>query len=228
MNIRYKILLACKLILLTVFPSGAQNAEVPSFTLEECIDYALKNGINVRNSKIDAQIAKAQVGEIRAAGFPQIDGSVQLAHNAPLRRMFFIATPDNPILGNDPALSTIPEGSVIALQNFFQLPSSGDAGLSINQLIFNGSYIVGLRAAKTYQELAQKNIDQTRIETVEQVTKAYYTVLINNERRKLFEGNIARVDSLLRNTRGLYANGFAEKIDVDRVQVRLNNLLVER
>lgn len=228
MNIRLIFILACNLILSSVLPASAQNTEVTSFSLEECIDYALKNSLNIRNSKIDAQIAKAQVGEIRAAGLPQIDGSVQLAHNSPLRRMFFIATPDNPILGNDPALSTIPEGSVIALQNFFQLPSSGDAGLSINQLIFNGSYIVGLRAAKTYQEMATKTIDQSRIQTVEQVTKAYYTVLINNERRSLFEDNIARVDSLLRNTRGLYQNGFAEKIDVDRVQVSLNNLLVER
>ncbi|CAN5212170.1 TolC family protein [soil metagenome] len=228
MNTRLKVIFVLNIFLLSFFQTFSQNAEVPSFTLEDCIDYALKNGIDIRNSKIDAQIAKAQVGEIRAAGFPQIDGSVQLAHNAPLRRMFFIATPENPILGNDPALATIPEGSVIALQNFFQLPSSGDAGLNINQLIFNGSFIVGLRAAKTYQELASKTIDQTRIQTVEQVTKAYYTVLINNERRQLFEGNIARVDSLLRNTRGLFQNGFAEKIDVDRVQVSLNNLMVER
>jgi outer membrane protein len=63
---------------------------------------------------------------------------------------------------------------------------------------------------------------------VQGVTKAYYGVLINKERINLFDSNISRVDSLLRNTKALFQNGFAEQIDVDRIQVALNNLLVER
>jgi outer membrane protein TolC len=53
-------------------------------------------------------------------------------------------------------------------------------------------------------------------------------VLINKERVNLFESNIARVDTLLRNTRELFKNGFAEDIDADRIQVTLNNLIAER
>jgi len=63
---------------------------------------------------------------------------------------------------------------------------------------------------------------------VQGVTKAYYAVLINRERIDLFTSNIARVDTLLRNTRELFKNGFAESIDADRIQVTLNNLIVER
>ena len=117
---------------------------------------------------------------------------------------------------------------VVASQNFFQLPSNGSAGLTINQLLFNTTYLVGLKAAGTYKELAEKSAEQTQIQVIEGVTKAYYAVLINNERILLFDGNIARVDSLLRSTTALNQNGFAEAIDVDRTQVTLNNLKSER
>jgi outer membrane protein TolC len=85
-----------------------------------------------------------------------------------------------------------------------------------------------LKAAGTYKELAYKTTEQTQIETIENVTKAYYAVLVNNERIDLFDNNISRVDSLLRTTRALNTNGFAEAIDVDRIQVTLNNLKSER
>src|SRR5690606_21354364 len=69
---------------------------------------------------------------------------------------------------------------------------------------------------------------QTQIQVIENVEKAYYAVLINNERITLFDNNIARVDTLLRTTTALNENGFAEEIDVDRVRVTLNNLKSER
>ena len=62
---------------------------------------------------------------------------------------------------------------------------------------------------------------------IEQVTKAYYSVLVNRKRMKLFDSNINRVDSLLITTRALNENGFAESIDVDN-QVNLNNLKTEK
>jgi outer membrane protein len=117
---------------------------------------------------------------------------------------------------------------IVASQNFFQLPSNGSAGLTINQLLFNTTYLVGLKAAGTYKELSQKTSEQTQIQVVENVTKAYYAVLVNNERIALFDNTIARVDSLLRTTTALNQNGFAEAIDVDRTQVTLNNLKSER
>ncbi len=152
MKVQLRLILAAIVINLSILAVHAQeDSNKTSFTLEECIDYALKNNINIRNSNVDAQIAKAQIGEIRAVGLPQINGSVQFAHNEPLRRMFFSS--DNPFIGGDGA-NSLPPGTVIAVPNLFQLPSSGDATVSINQLIFNGSYIIGLRAAKSYQELA--------------------------------------------------------------------------
>jgi outer membrane protein len=95
-------------------------------------------------------------------------------------------------------------------------------------LIFDGSYLVGLKASKTYKELSTKNTARTRIETAVAVTKAYYSVLVSNEQLALVDANIERLKKSLNDTEQLFKNGFAEKIDVDRLTVLNNNLLTER
>ena len=205
----------------------AQESEVKTFTLEQCVKYALDNSYSTANAKIDEQIAVAKVRETIGIGLPQVTGSAGITHNQKLSRFFTTYNPNGGFID----LSGVPgiqAGNVVAAQNFFQLKSSGMASLSINQIIFNGSYLVGLQAANAYKELSVKTTNQTNEQVIEQVTKAYYSVLVNRERMKLFDSNINRVDSLLITTRALNENGFAESIDVDRIQVTLNNLKTEK
>ncbi len=204
----------------------AQQEPTTSFTLEQCIDYALKNSINAQNAIIDQQIAAAKVKETVGLGLPQISGSASVQHNEQLRRFFGRYTTTG--FSFFPVTPGANEGDVLAQQNFFQLKSSGDVGLNVDQLIFSGSYFVGLQASKAYKDLSIKNANQTKEQVVQQVTKAYYNVLINDEREALFANNIARLDSLLRSTKALNKNGFAEDIDVDRIQVTYNNISAER
>lgn len=199
-----------------------------TFNLEECIRYALENTVEVQNARIDEQIARARVKETVGIGLPQIDASVNLTHNEKLPRFFMQYDPSQPGFFDPGDIPGIQPGDVVAFPNFFQLPSSGTAGVTLNQLLFNASYLVGLKAAETYKQLAYKTSEQTQIQVIENVEKAYYSVLINNERIALFDNNIARVDTLLRTTTALNENGFAEAIDVDRVRVTLNNLKAER
>lgn len=202
----------------------SQNNPTRTFTLEECIQYALENNTLVKNARLDEKIADGRVKETRGIGFPQIDATVGLTHNQKLPRFFGQKSADNPITAEFPGN----EGDVIAMENFFQLKSSGDAGVRINQLLFNSSYLVGLQAANAYRDLAVKTAEQTREQVIENVSKAYYSCLINEDRIGLFESNIARVDSLLKTTTALLENGFAEAIDVDRIKVTLTNLKVEQ
>ena len=202
----------------------AQTAPTRTFTLEECIQYALENNTLVKNARLDEKIADGRVKETRGIGLPQIDATVGLTHNQKLPRFFGQKSASNPITAEFPGN----EGDVIAMQNFFQLKSSGDAGVRINQLLFNSSYLVGLQAANAYRDLAVKSSEQTREQVIENVSKAYYSCLINEDRIGLFETNIGRVDSLLKTTTALFDNGFAEAIDVDRINVTLTNLKVER
>jgi outer membrane protein len=196
-----------------------------SYSLKRCIDYALLNQTAIRNAESDYDIAKAKVGEIRSYGLPQINGAASIIDNTELRRMFFVVNPQNPFTQNIPGTQP---GDVVASPNLFQLRSSGDANATISQLLFDGSYIVGLQAAGTYKLLAEKGIQMSKIQTVDNVTKAYYMVLINQERLKLLDANVSRLDTMLKQTRSLYQAGFVEKIDADRLEVSYNNLNTEK
>lgn len=211
--------------------NAQQQNPAQAFTLDECISYALENSINLKNAVLDEEIANARVKETRGIGLPQLEANVSLLHNQKLPRFFaqYFTPADGQggffDLGGIPGIQ---DGDVVGLPNFFQLRSSGNATLGITQILFNGSYLVGLKAANAYRELSIRSTRQSKEQTVQQVTKAYYAVLINEDRMTLFDNNIARVDSLLKTTRALNQNGFAEGIDVDRIQVTLNNLVAER
>ncbi len=221
----------------------AQNAPAPAsatvFSLEQCVQYALENSNSIKNSVIDQQIAAAKVKETIGIGLPQIDGNIGVNDNTKLQRFFStkstaygFSSQSNPLSPDyvkiEDFLPTLSSGDVVASPNFFQLPANGQATVSITQILFSGSYLVGLQASNAYKELSVKQAVQTKEQTIEQTTKAFYSALINRERMKLFTSNIARVDSLLKNTTALNKNGFAEEIDVDRIQVSLNNLITER
>lgn len=228
MNQFYKPLL---FVIAALAAGGAQaQQQTPTaFTLEQCIEYALTNSVNAQNAIIDQQIASAKVKETTGLGLPQIDGSVALVHNEKLQRFFTTYNPSSGsnFLGDLSSVPGIQSGDVVAAQNFFQLKNSGSASISISQLIFSGSYLVGLKASKAYKALSYKAADVTREQIVQQVTKAYYLILINKERTGLFTNSIARLDSLLKNTTALNKNGFVESIDVDRIKVAYNNLKSE-
>jgi outer membrane protein len=223
--------------LIGLFISGvalAQQSQGTSFTLDQCIQFALENSISAKNAELDQRIAKARVKETVGIGLPQVSGSASLVHNQKLQRFFATYETAQGFAGKnedgEPRLNIpgLDPTDVVAMQSFFQLKSAGNASMTLSQLIFNGSYLVGLQASNTYKELSAKTADQTDQTIIENVTKAFYSVLINKERTQLFNSNINRVDSLLKNTTALHQNGFAESIDVDRVRVALNNLRAER
>jgi len=222
-----RVLLIVQLVVVPLF-LRAQQVTPQAMNLEQCIQYALENSIRVKNAELDQDIARAKVNETIGIGLPQISGSASVVNNPKLPRFFTTWTGSPGFAGDLSSVPNIQPGDAVALKNPFQLPASGNASVTINQLIFNGSYLVGLKASSTFRDLATKTREQTEQDVIQLVTKAYYSVLINKERITLFDNNIARVDSLLQNTKALNANGFAERIDVDRVKVSLNNLNAER
>lgn len=188
-----------------------------SFTLEEAIGYAFENNDSIKNSILEQQISKARVGEIRADGLPQISG------NASLSKSYIIPVQLLPAQFIDPDAR---EGEFAPVQ--FSPAYVGNASVELRQLIFDGSYFVGLKAANTYQELSTKAAIKTKIDVVEAVSKSYYAALIAQERIVLAEENFRRLDTLLRETKIMYENGFSEKIDVSRINVQYNNAKVDR
>ncbi|MBL7853092.1 MAG: TolC family protein [Cyclobacteriaceae bacterium] len=205
------------LLLLLVHVAQAQTepaAGLKMYSLQQCIDYARDNNPNLKNARAALQSSQARVGEIVATGLPQISASGNLTDNYQIPTSFLPAQIFDP---------NAPAGEFIGVQ--FGTKYTGAASLNLDQMIFNGSYFVGLKASRTYTELARKDLVKSETDVVEAIKKAYYSVLVNKERVDLVNRNLQRIDSLLRQTRIQFENGFVEKIDVNRIQVQYNNLV---
>jgi outer membrane protein TolC len=191
--------------LISFFSAKAQQ----TFSLREAVNYAIKNHVNIKNAQLDIASADARVWEIKAAGLPQINANVGYTGN--IQRAGFVLPKE---FGG---------GGFQRFGNTF----AGNAGVNFNQLVFNGSYTLGLKAADVYKELSQKSMSQTKQQIAENVIKAYYSILVNEERMKILALNIGRLDSTFRETKILNEKGFVELIDVQRLEVQLNNLKTE-
>lgn len=203
------------LILFTIRASGQKQDTLYRFSAKDAIDYALEHQKNVLNATLDARISEAQVKEVVGIGLPQINGSIDIKD--------FFEIPTNLIPGE--AFGEEP-GTFVPIR--FGTQWQGTVGVTATQLLFDPSYLVGVKATKTIRELSQKNVTRSRIETAADVYKAYYALLLVRERKKVVDANIVRIDKLRKDTKALYDNGFVEKIDLDRVVLAYNNMVNEQ
>jgi len=205
------------LLILLILTSFSLKSQSQKLTLSECIDLAIENNENLKNSILEEKISKALSNEYLSIGFPQInfDGGIKYNHEVP-----------KSLLDISRFMPGVPEGTEQEVQ--FGQAYDGRVDLFVNQMIFNGSYFVGLSAAKELVKLSEKMTERNVIDIHESVSKAYYTTLNTKSRVDLVNSNIDRLDALLKQTKSLYENGFVEKLDLDRIQVSFNNLKSEK
>ena len=202
---------------LFVFISFTSLSQEKKLSLNDCIELAIENNENLKNSKLEERISKALSKEYLSIGFPQInfDGGLQYNHDVP-----------KSLIDISRFMPGVPEGTEQEVQ--FGQTYDGRVDLFVNQMIFNGSYFVGLSAARELVRLSEKLTERNEIDINESVQKAFYTVLNTKSRIDLVEANLNRLNTLLGQTKELYINGFIEKLDVDRIQVAYNNLKSEK
>lgn len=203
------------LILFTFFLSttALSAQEVVELNLRESLTYALENNVNTKNARLETLISKATVKETTATGLPQITGAVNLNYNPTIPVVFL---PNQPPFG-DP---TNPSDVIPAR---FGVSFQSGVAINVTQMVLDGSFFVGLKAAKTYQALTQLDVVKAENDVIENVKKAFFGVLVNQERIRLASANLSRIDSLLSETQSLFDAGFSEKIDVSRIKVQRNN-----
>jgi outer membrane protein TolC len=202
------------LALAIALPSLTKAQEKHTFNLQECIDYAYEHQDSIRNAKLDIERADYQVKEILGSGFPQISGNANLQD--------YLKVPTSLIPGE---LAGQP-GQLIPVQ--FTQKYSSSLGINVDQLLFDGTFLVGVQASKTFRELSQRNLDRTRIAANIAVTKAYYQVLVSSEQITLLDANVKQLKQQLDETVEMNKQGFVEKIDADRLKVLYNNLQTTR
>jgi len=199
---------------LLFFALLSMGQEIRQLSLQQSIDYALEHNPSIINAKLAEEISEGRVSETIATGMPQINGGLDLSNNFELPTSFL----PGEIIGMP--------GEDVPVQ--FGTRYSGSATLSLSQMIFDGSFFVGLEGAKTYKQLSEKELVKTKIDVAEMVAKSYYAVLVSEFRMELIEKNYGRLDTLLQETTEMYNSGFAEKIDVSRSKVQFNNISVQK
>ena len=208
-------------LLLTLFLglSGTPVAakQVVTLSLSEAVDYALENNLATKNARLELLISKATIKETFARGLPQINGAYNLDYNPKIPVVFL---PNQPPFGD-------PSNPSDVIPARFGVSYSSGLGVTVSQMIFDGSFFVGLRASITLLELTNKDLKKAEIDVVENVKKAYFGVLVNQQRIRLAGANLSRIDTLLKETTALNEAGFVEKIDVSRVQVQRNNTFTQ-
>jgi outer membrane protein len=186
-----------------------------NYSLQDCINYAYQHQDTVMNAQLDVKSAEYKVKETTGQGLPQLSGSASFQD--------YVKIPVTLIPGQ---FFGAPAGTFIPVQ--FGVKYQSALGLNMSQLLFDGSYLVGLKASKTYKELSQRNYTRSKIEANVNVTKAYYQVLVGIEQLKLQDADIAQLKLQLDQTGAQNKQGQVEQIDVQRIQVQYNNLVTNR
>ncbi|GAO41855.1 TolC family protein [Flavihumibacter petaseus] len=226
------------ILCLWTITSSAQTAQQPDgkaihqLSAKEAVEYARKNNYQVRKALEDIQIQHQVNREVTSNALPQVNGSAGINHFPQVAVQSFpnfIAMGTYGVLVDqgvkDGSGNTIVAPSDYGLINAqFGTKWTSTIGVSLNQLLFDGQVFVGLQARDAAMSFARKSAEVTEQDVIVNVYKVYFQLLIAKYQLELSHENIARFEKLFHDTREIYKNGFAEKLDVDKVSVTLTNL----
>jgi outer membrane protein len=216
------------------------QAQVMQLSIEDCVNYAVENKSSLKSFKFEETLQKLKNSDIATATKPQVsfNGSASGFLLVPKSRA------DAGAFGNifGPAPYIKAEAidqqilaaytQQVSSQRYnelqFALPYNVNCTLSVTQILFEPSIFVALEARAGLEELTRINTARNIVQTRYDITKAYYQILIAQKRLALFDNNITLLSSFYDMTNKLFKEGFAEKIDADRLLVQRNNLTVEK
>lgn len=181
-----------------------------AYSLKQAQDYALQNSPVVKAKQLEREIASKKVYELTATGLPQIAASGNFQN--------FLDIPTTVVPANAFSPSA-PADELVALR--FGTDYNVTGSFTVNQLIFNGSYFVGLQASKTYQLLAEKDVKKAELEVKEMVAQSYYSILILQENLQILDSSYVKMEKLLNDTRILVENKVIESTDADQLEVNV-------
>lgn len=182
-----------------------------AFTLEEAIAYGLQNSYNTEIARQDVAIALKQKWEIIAQGLPQISGNAEYRNN--IKQPVTLIPGE--IAGGEP-------GTFVPVK--FGTKQNLTATATWNQLIFDGSYIVGVQSAKTLLQISENAKVKTDLKVKELITNAYGNVLLARESVQISKRNLETIQKNLNDTRVTYENGLIEEEAVEQLEITLLGL----
>ena len=201
-------------LVLTGTTLKAQNTK-HEFTIQQAVDYARKNNVQVKNALLNVQAQQQTNREITAGALPNITGSVGVTD--------YIKIPTSLLPGE---IFGQPAGTYIPVQ--FGTKYNSNATIQLQQALFDGQIFIALQARATSIEFQNKNMQVTEEVIKANIYKIYYQLVVSKTQIDLLDANIARLQKLDHDANELYKNGFAEKLDIDKIAVQLSNLQTEK
>ncbi len=203
--------------LLVIITSNAntQTATQHKFSLQQAVDFAKKNNVQVKNALLNIKIQEQNNRGITAAAYPSISANVGTTYYIDIPTQLI----PGQIFGGTP-------GSYIPVQ--FGTKYTTTAGVQLQQLLFDGQVFVGLKARAVSMQWKQKEYEVTEEAIKVNINKIYYQLVVSKSQIELLDANIARFEKLKHDVNEMYKNGFSEKLDVDKVDVTLSNLKTEK
>src|SRR6056300_201396 len=199
------------LLFLAANLSLAQQVNQRAFTLEEALKFAYENNTQMINADRDVQVAYAQKWATIASGLPQINAAGAYQDQIKLPVSLLPAE----IFGGE-------AGTYIPVT--FGQKMNMSASATLNQKIFDGSYIVGVQAIKTYIDISGNALKKTRQEVKKAVVSAYGNVLLLNESATIVAKNISNLKENVEEAKQLFKQGFVEEERLEQLQITLSNL----
>ena len=209
----YSLLVAVFWVMIScVFSSliHAQSAEVQGFSLQSAQEFAFEHSYDIERSQMDILAAEKKVRETVSLGFPQLSTTIEYMNNLEL--------------------------ATVLIPNFFEgkfeekIPvqfgtrHNVSAGFTLNQLVFSGSYFVGLKTSKIFRRLADQNHARIQLDILETVTNTYYLILVSEESERILSSNLANLEKTHYEIRERYKEGFVAETDADLVQISVTKL----
>src|SRR5437868_9043543 len=230
---RLNSIAAVALLLLSQTSLAQQRNE---FSVKQCVDYAEKNSVTVKNALLDIQIQKQQVRQSLSAAYPQINGNLSGNHyfDIPFQVLPDIWKEKTYDVLQAEGVKDAAGNPIINQHNFAPIPFSltmpwnASASLDVSQLLFDGQVFIGIVARNEVMNYARKNVDVTKEMIKANIYKIYYQIVVGKKQMGSIDANIERFEKLLADTKEIFKNGFAEKLDVDKVNVQLNNIKTEK
>lgn len=193
----------------------AQTNTKNEFSIAQCIEYANKNNLQVKNALLAIKSQEAINKEVTASAFPTL--------NATVGTMDYLKLPVSLLPGE---IFGQPAGSYIPVK--FGTKYNANASLQLQQLLFDGQVFVALQARRTTIAMQQKSAEVTEEMIKTNIHKIYYQLVVSKTQIGLLDANIERLQKLDHDSKELYKNGFVEKLDLDKIAVQIANLQTEK
>lgn len=215
-----------------LFPLLTSGQEPMQLSLMEAIRWSLENNPEVRNARTDVRIAKKKVAETTATGLPQVSAGLSYMNYPDIPTQLipdFLSPAVYGVLLDEGLVSEMPTGASGRLfEAQFGTTHNATAKAELSQLIFSGSYLVGLQASQAYASLSQSMLSKIRREVREKTANAYYQAMVAQKGIDILDSTEATLRQMALEAQAIYEQGFIEETDAAQIGLLLAEVEASR